>query len=275
VSFLRGAFNDGLIDPDFITNSVWEGNQIFSMGRAGTLMRQVVPIHINNIYMEWVELNPDIVFWEAVEILQSPQVPGITPVYLIGNGFWSETMFSSRLDDATMDKIMTFFDWMLSDDGINTMNFGFEGQDWEMQNGEITLLTDINPDTGLHLSGRDLYQFAAGGMSDLVIWSGDAVEWFTPNIPQGIREMAAANRERVIVPGREYVWRDNRFDAVVVDEVVEMGLPSVADESVAFITNTTSISNQELWQQFRDRWESMGYLRAKELMTEVYNEVVN
>ncbi|MCL2572711.1 MAG: hypothetical protein FWE11_09945 [Defluviitaleaceae bacterium] len=268
MAFWREAFQRGLLDPDFVTNSVWQGNQQFALGRAGTLLRQVVPIHLNNIYLEWVELNPDIDFVEAVEILFPPYVPDREHVWLIGGGFWSESFISSNVDDATMERIMYFIDWKKSADGINTMIFGFEGRDWQWQDGEVVMLTDINPETGRPFAARDLYQYAAGGMTDLIIWSGDAVEWFDPNIPAGIRQMAIEFRDRVITPDATYIFRDNRVSALHIPEMVELGVPLVNDEWVAFVTDTSALSHEELWHQFRARWEAHNLLRAYEIMTE-------
>ncbi|MCL2528209.1 MAG: hypothetical protein FWE42_07285 [Defluviitaleaceae bacterium] len=270
MAFWRESFHRGLLDPDFVTNSVWQGNQQFALGRAGTLLRQVVPIHMNNIYLEWVELNPDINFADAVEILWPPYVPDREHVWLIGGGAWSETLISSNVDDATLERIMYLIDWKKSETGIATMIFGFEGQDWEWQGGEVVMLTPTNPETGHPLAARDLYQYAAGGMTDLFIWSGDAVEWFDPNIPAGIRQMAIAHRDRVITPTTTYIFRDNRVSAIHIPELVELGVPGVNDEWVAFVTDTSSASHEELWHQFRTRWEASGLLRAYELMT---NEV--
>ena len=89
MAFWREAFQRDLMDPDFITNAVWQGNQSFALGRAGTLLRQVVPIHMNNIYLQWIELNPDIDFVDAVEILFPPYVPDREHIWIMGGGAWS------------------------------------------------------------------------------------------------------------------------------------------------------------------------------------------
>jgi putative aldouronate transport system substrate-binding protein len=273
LSFLRRLWREGLIDPDFITNTTWQANQEFALGRAGTIIRQVVPVHLNNIHIEWTQVNPDIDFVSAVEILEAPRVPGITPVYMKGSGFWSETMFSSRLDDATMNKIMYFFDWLASEEGMNTMMFGFEGQDWEYQNGEVVMLTPLNED-GNHLEAGDLYQFAAGGMRDLAVWSADMLMWTNPNIPQGIRDMSNARLQQILTGNTTYMWRDIRVAAISIDEIAEMGLPPLNDIFVEFLTDTSNTSDEDLWQQLRDRINSVGYPRAKELMTAAAREIL-
>ena len=270
MAFWREAFQRGLVDPDFVTNAVWQGNQSFALGQSGTLIRQVVPIHMRNIYLEWREINPDIEFTEAIEILFPPTVPDREHSWLMGGGAWSETLINSDVDDETLERIMYLVDWKKSEAGITTMIFGFEGRDWEWQNGEVIMLTDVDPETGRQLAARDLYQYAAGGMTDLFIWSGDAVEWFDPNIPVGIRQLAIAHRDRVITPTTNFSFRNNRVAAIHIPELVELGVPNPVEEWVAFITDTSAVSHEELWHQFRARWEASGLLRAYELMT---NEV--
>ncbi|MCL2221449.1 MAG: hypothetical protein FWC20_03910 [Oscillospiraceae bacterium] len=273
--FWREAFNRGIMDPDFITNVGFMDMQAFAQGRAGTVLRQVVPIHLNNIHNHWLEFQPGIDFASAIEILQSPEVPGTTPVYLSGAGFWSSTVFSDRLSDEVLERVLYFFDWAFSEEGTFTLMFGFEGQDWEMVDGEVRMLTDINPDTDMHFNARDLYTFAGGGMFDLANWPGDVVQWFTPVIPQAVREMAWENRNRVIVPGREYTWRHAQVGAFLVPEVLEMGLPSAVDEWISVLTDTSATTDAELWQQLQNRINAAGYERAKDLMTAAVAELLD
>ena len=265
LSFWRTAFNQGLVDPDFITQDNL-AHQHFALGRVGTILHHIQPVHLNNLYSQWVELQPDVDFFDAVEILFTPRLPGITPLYDRGAGFWSETMFSSRVDDATMERILDFFDWGSSEAGVNMMVFGIEGQDFVIENGEIVMLTPIDPDTGQHLGAGDIHLFASGGMNNLIAWSHDLVEWTNPNIPLQIRQMSMAARDYIFGPTNDFVTRDNRIGTLEVPEADELGI-STSAEWVAMVTDTRDISDEELFEEFYARWTAQGYGRAKEAMT--------
>ena len=270
MSFWRRAFREGLVNPDFLTDPDSTSITEFAMGRTGTLLRLVVPVHLDRVFEQWVIFQPDIPFHEAVEILPPPRVPGREFVVAGGGaGAWSETLINSNVDDYTLERILNFYDWAMSEMGVKTFMFGFYGQDWVMDGDRVVMLTDINPETGLHFGAGDLYQLAAGGMAYLARWSGDAVNWFNPNISPEVMEMAINHRDNVIL-GQPLIFSAMciRVRSIDIPEIREMGLlPSHTDEWVIFMTDNSGLSDQELWEQMRARWEANGLLRAYELMT--------
>lgn len=267
LSFWRQVFNERLMDPDFVTQAMLTSIESFAAGRAGTLLRQASPIHLYRLYTEWNIFQPDNNFFESIEILFPPYQPGIIPRYLDGAGFWSETYFNASVDDEKMHVILEYFDWAKSPEGLRMMVYGFEGRDFIYQNGEINLLTEINPLTGRHMIAADLYQFARGGMRDLAIWSGDALEYENPAIPSEIREMSTAAKRWILdTPGNNLVQRDPRINAINIHETSTFPL-SATEEWVAFITNTSAVSDEDLFNQFYTRWLANGYAAAREAMT--------
>ena len=266
LSFLRYVFNQGLMDPDFVTHAILSSPESFAAGRAGTLLRQGTPLHLYRLYEQWQIFQPNNNFHDAVEILFPPYQPGIVPRFLDGTGFWSETYINASVSGEKMHLILEYFNWAQSPEGLRMMVYGFEGRDFIYQNGEVTLLTEINPLTGRQMIAADLYQFARGGMRDLAIWSGDALEYENPAIPLEIREMATAAKRWILdTPGNALVQRDFRINALNVHEANTLPL-SAADEWVAFITNTSAISDEDLFQQFYTRWLANGYAQAREAM---------
>ena len=269
MKFWRKAYKEGLVDPDFITNSTHDVSmQNFAQGRAGTLLRPIAPIHLYTLYQHWGIYNPNVDFLDSVEILMPPRLSGIIPLFLMGAGFWSETYINANVDDEKLEKILQFFDWLCSEEGINTVIFGFEGKDWERREGEIVMLTPIDPSTGQHLTARDLYQFATGGMRILTAWAEDLVQWTDPGIPIGIRNMSIGARDTMLDSDMGLTRIDNRIGilSLTVPEALRMTL-NMDDEWASFITDTSSISDEDLFVRFQSRWIASGYDTAKEAMT--------
>jgi len=86
------------------------------------------------------------------------------------NTFWSETYVNANVSDAKLERILMLFDWLYSDEGINTVYYGFEGRDWAYgADGSIVMLTALHPETGIPKRAPDLYDFCYS-LSYLATW---------------------------------------------------------------------------------------------------------
>jgi len=65
LSFWRQVFNEGLMDPDFVTQALSSSLESFASGRAGTLLRQGTPLHLYRLYEQWRIFQPDSNFSES------------------------------------------------------------------------------------------------------------------------------------------------------------------------------------------------------------------
>ncbi|MCL2527679.1 MAG: hypothetical protein FWE42_04590 [Defluviitaleaceae bacterium] len=266
LSFLREAWHDNLIHPDFITQAAWVSIETFANGNAGTLIRQANPNHLERVRASLAALQPDLVFEEAIEIILPPQGPDTR--FFQGSGFWSESRFNARLSDERLERILEVYDWLLSPDGMRMMIFGFEGIDWELApDGEIIMLTDINPETGAPFNAFDQYQFARGGMINLASWPADYLMWVNPTVSREVREMSTNALNSVLHnPNSVFVTHDGRLAALNVEEANAMVLHEPS-EWVAMISEVSNLSDEELFEQFYARWAANGYTAAKEAMT--------
>ena len=272
MSFLRDAYRDGLIDPDFVTNHMGQANIDFAAGRVGTILSNGSPSALHGLMHEFAALSPDVDFFEAVELLHPPVVPGVQPRYGMADMFWSETFFNSSVCDVRMERILEYFNWGYSTEAINMMLYGFEGRDFVIEDGEIVQLTAPHPETGFPMMAADLYPFANGGMSNLVNWNADLVEFYTPAIPLPIRQMATEFRDAVRDnPASAPVQFNNRIRTFWIEEMMMMFVDA-NNEWVLFITDTRDISNEDLWEQLAADWANNGYEMVKEAMTAAIRE---
>jgi len=271
MSFLREAWHDGLIDPDFITQGAWVSIESFANGNAGTLIRQANPNHLERVKNSLAVLQPDVVFERDIEILLPP--PGPNTRYFQGSGFWSETYFNATMSDERLERILELYDWLMSVDGMRMMVYGFEGVDWTQDaDGEIVMLTEVNPETGIPMGALDLYTFARGGMVNLASWPLDYLMWENPTISREVREMSTAALNSVINdPNNVFVVHDGRIASLNVEERSAMTLHEPS-EWVAMISEDSDLSDEDLFAQFYERWVANGYAAAKEAMTQAARE---
>ena len=273
MSFLRRMYNAGGMDPDFVTYTNQEVPQQFQQGRVGMVAFQVSPKHLFFNQMRFFEeAQEGISFLEATEILEPPLVVGNQRVRFEIRHYWSESYINANVDDAKMDRILQIYNWGYSDDGMRTMTFGLEGIDWEFgAGGEISILREINPATGFYVPLAERYTFHDGGMNFLIAFSDDILQYVNPEIPIEIRELTAAERDR-----RLSEWASPNINWLLQSiDLPEKALVSaipITDYWTRFVTDTSALSDQDLWNQFRASWDASGYSAAVTAMTNFANE---
>jgi len=266
MSFLRRAYAAGGVDPDFVTAANDVPLPKFASGKVGTLLRQVSPKHLNSVQKEWTKLQPDKDLEPCLEVLHPPEFDGAKTVRFEEKAYWSETYINSNVKDDKMARILEFYDFMYTDEATRMMIFGFEGEDFKLENGEIVLLTEVNPDTGRQKTASDLYRFCFGGLSYLVSWPGDLIQYEDPSVPKYIRDLTVKERDYRIA-NWESPKIDYRIGAIDVPEKSEMSGVRYGDDWAKFITDTSGASDSELYEAMYANWEVNGYKAAKTAMT--------
>ena len=272
MSFYRRAFAAGGIHPDFVTALSDDALEWFVAGQIGTLLRQTSPKHMKRIFDDWNKVQKDKDYFDCIEILHPPEVPGVKPVRFGEKAYWSETYINSAVDDVKMAKILEFYDYFYTDEAMKLLLYGFEGEDYKMDGNEVVMLTEVNPDTGMQKTAGEIYRFAYGGMNWLVSWPGDYLQYVDPSIPEGIREMCTIERNYRIA-NWEAPNIDYRISAIDVPEKGEMSAVSYNDDWAAFIVNTSDAADEELYEQMYANWEVNGYKAAKDALTKKVAEL--
>jgi len=238
----------------------------FTAGKVGILGRMVSPTEMNVVLHEWITVQKDKDFVQCVEVLPPPEVPGKKIMRYTEKAYWSETYINNNVDDAKMDRILTFYDYFYTEEGMRLVLFGFEGQDYKMDGKDVVMLTEMNPDTGNPKSARDIYPYAYGGMGNLVAWSEDYMQYVDPTVSKEMRDRLAAERERRIAEW-EPCPRNYRVQAIDIPERQAMSGINAIDDWIAFIMDTSNSSDEELFDKMYAKWEANGYKEAKAAMT--------
>jgi hypothetical protein len=267
MKFARRLNKAGGLDPDFATTPPDGSAAIanFTSGRAGILLRQVSPKHLQIIKDSWDKLQPGVSFVDKVKIIHPWPVQGKQFELFLEKAYWSESYIESGVDDVKTDRILQLYDYFYSDEGIRMTMFGIEGTDYDMVNGQVQLLKK-NAD-GKAMTAGDLYPIMVGGFNYMVTWSGDLLQYINPAVDKDIRAMATAERDF-----RLKNWKvpavDWSVQAINVPEKQEMSL-NIAGDWTRFILDTTSKSDEELFAEMQANWRANGYDAAVEAITKV------
>jgi putative aldouronate transport system substrate-binding protein len=213
----------------------------------------------------WVKLQPDLDFVESIKILHGPTVDGSFTRF-VEKAYWSESYIEASVDDTKMDRILQLYNWLYSEEGLYTMQYGIRDKDFTIDRDEnVVLLTDIDSETGLHVSTSELYPFTYA-MGYLAAWSGDLLQYKDPSIPQAIRDLTEAERDH-----RVNNWVDPQVNwavqAIDVPEKEEMAAVQFGDDWVRFIVDDSGDSEEALYEAIKQNWDANGYAAAVEAIT--------
>lgn len=266
IDFYRTAYKNGWMDQDFASRgSNTVRDELFPSGRLGIMAYQNSPKHMKTIYDLWVVAQPEIDFFDAVAIVP---LEGENAVQFQEMAYWSETYIPSSVSDEKMERILQIMDYLYSDEGVMLTSYGFEGEDYYLdENGEIVVTLPIDETSGKMQLLRDKYpghQF----LSCLAAWNGDMLQYVDPTIPQGIRDMCTAEYER-----RRDNWASPNLDW----EVASLDLPEKLDMSTevkawsTIIADTSDKTTEELYPALLAEWNSQGYEACWQAVTEAAN----
>lgn len=152
-------FQEGLIWKDNMSFSGTEDEEMFKAGRA--FARYQTGIWVLNDWTQEMMEN---------DIIDSPDA--VAPVIIKDrNGdvwmtqtedYWTVTAFSSKVDEKKMDRVLEFWDFLNSEEGLLFNELGFEGKDYEIgSDGKVKVLWEIDPKTGGYISPYRDYAFGA------------------------------------------------------------------------------------------------------------------
>ena len=262
--FIKRMYKAGGLDPDFATLESDQGLEKFAAGKTGMLGRQVSPKHVKAVMDSWVKVQPDKDFVSSIAFLEGPTVDG-SYTRFVEKAYWSESYIAANVGDAELERILQLYEWLYSKEGMYMMQFGIEGKDWTMENGEVKLLTPVDDKTGLHKATIDLYPFTYA-MSYLAAWTADLLQYEDPAIPESIRKMCAVERDYRLAN-----WKDPHVDwkvqSIDVPEKQEMAAVKFTDDWVKFIMDSSGKPDKELYEAMKRNWDANGYAAAVEAIT--------
>ncbi|HHX21137.1 MAG TPA: extracellular solute-binding protein [Clostridiales bacterium] len=261
IDMLRKAYKNGWMDQDFAARATNDCRELFAAGQIGILAYQNTPKHLNNIYKSWVLVQPDKKFEDCVALVP---LTGDKACAFQEMSFWSETYMGGHVDDKKAERIMMLMDYLYSDESMKMATFGFEGEDYKVEDGQIVPTLPLN-EAGDMISLSDKYP-SAGLFATLAVWCGDMLQYENPAIPQYIRDMSQAEYERRVAE-----WKSPNLDW----EVAALNLPEKTEMSIrtntqwsAIIADGSDTPTEELYKTALAEWNAQGYEAAWKAVTE-------
>lgn len=134
---VREMYDQGLIDKDIALVKGQQAYDKFASGKAAAIL-EVGYGNVNNLLLpRWKELHPDVPLLDAVKrVKYFPSTDG-NRYYCTFKTYWSESYFSSNVDDKKMDRIMRMYDYLLQPDTKEFYRFGVKGVDYEKDGDRI------------------------------------------------------------------------------------------------------------------------------------------
>lgn len=167
----RTMYERGGLDPDFYTKNSTDVTTDFARGYLGALEYKSSPGALVELETLW-NLYQDKPFEECVTVLPIfPAEDGIR-YSNSSNPFWSESLISSSVDDEKMERILSLFEYLLSEEGRRLIRYGLEGIDYTIdEEGTYHCLVDTK-DSNLLKTLENKYPSLLL-FTSLASWGGD------------------------------------------------------------------------------------------------------
>ena len=143
VSAYRELYSSGALDPDFHLKKTDDAVLDFVQGKLGALEYKSSPSALSEIVTQW-KMYQQKPIEECVKLLHIFPAPDGKRYSNSSSPAWSESAFSSKVDDQKMDRILSIYEFLLSEEGWRLTRLGIEGQDYtsssqEMSDGNIQI----------------------------------------------------------------------------------------------------------------------------------------
>ena len=151
LTYLNRMYNDGLIDPEFVTDDAKRWQQKVKSGIYGA---GVTKIHIfdknnwSNYYKPFKESNPD------GELVYGPVLQGGSEnpvgIRMASERGWLRTFIYK--DSENVDACLRLLDWLTSEEGNRFTQYGLEGEHYKWEGDKLVKLIDEEQTNELDLN---------------------------------------------------------------------------------------------------------------------------
>ena len=116
--------------------------------------------------------------------------------YYVDTEAWSESYFSSSVDDEKMAAICRLYDFLYSEEGRRLVSCGIEGEDYDMVDGKPVMREGVDI--------REKYPVFSNGstVTSLAVWAADSWDMTIPSAtPEEFRQLNVQRHQDAVENG--------------------------------------------------------------------------
>jgi len=148
IKWAKKFYDEGLYDADFMTRADnLECRSLFSMGRIFANIDGANMKFLQVARNDFAKNNPNINPEEAVDVCFQLSSDGKYMVVDSGN-WWSEIIINPNMPDDKLDRYLSLYDYLCSEEGLYLTLFGIEGVHYKKEGDKIVSLMEVDPATG-------------------------------------------------------------------------------------------------------------------------------
>jgi len=239
-AWISQLYKEGVIDPDFTEQTSEDALNKFITGKAGSCLASIYPEQLKQLEETWLIYNTTPIS-QAVDIV---------PLYFAPDGyrynevetFSTGTMFSSKLSDEDLGKVLDLINWMYSDEGRTYFEYGEENTDYVYAFEEI-IPKNENIDDTTTFSDKNIEYKA---LENLASWNLDFTEYYN-----GIKtEFQAYGKNVLEYDIWSYSYQDEIFtDGMITPEICVLNIDKVARDMLFEVIMISSDFDKS-WEEY-------------------------
>jgi putative aldouronate transport system substrate-binding protein len=142
IKFMKRLYDEGVLSKDFYTQKADTASTQWTSGQLGVYYENSTVPFVNGYFApdtsalkeKWGVTGP-----EGFKLIQVLNPEGKLNVVQEGE-FWAAFVFSPKVDDAKMERMLYVMDWLVGEEGTRASVLGVEGTDWNLKDGKVELL---------------------------------------------------------------------------------------------------------------------------------------
>lgn len=185
----RDMYQEGTIEKDISLAKINTSTEKFLQGKsAAILIAGAGPASLyNTVAQDYEELYEGHKFLDDVKICKLFPCKDGKRHYFVDTEAWSESYFSSKVDDEKMERILGLYDYLYSEDGRRLVFCGIEGEDYDLKDDKVIMREGINL--------NDKYP-STRGICNLATWNPSSWDMtFPSDIPTEYRELNVSRHQ--------------------------------------------------------------------------------